>query len=126
MDISHFSQVRGRLHRPHYQRRLTHLKLRPSEPVAHSLSAMCGLTGVTLFVLFLCYRKWCKDIRLGAPPSRIATIAALLSKSKFAAEKNLLPSDDLQTIEHKLFRLRFKLFENGSIDTIAQPQTRKE
>ena len=90
--------------------------------MAHSLTALCGFTGVILFALFLYHHICRKKIWLGASPSRIATVAALLSKSEFPKERQLLPSDDLETIEHKLFRLNFKLLDNGGVDVIAPPE----
>jgi len=55
-------------------------------------------------------------IQLGAEPSGIATVAALLSKSKFP--KELTPSDNILAIEETLGNYRFVLLENGGVDYI--------
>jgi hypothetical protein len=85
-----------------------------SQPVAHALTALCVLTGFTLIALFLYHHMGRKEIWLGTEPSGIATVAALLSRSKFPAR--LHPSDNIEEIEKKLKGLHFKLFPDGGVD----------
>jgi len=105
---------------PYYQEPLTHSGPTFSEPVAHALTVLCALTGVVLIVLFYYYHMRTKDIRLSAEPSGIATIAALLSRSRFPAAANLQPSDDFETIRDKLQNYRFKLQDDGGIDGVEE------
>jgi hypothetical protein len=91
-----------------------------SEPVAHALTVLCALTGVILIVLFYYYHMRTKDIRLSAEPSGIATIAALLSRSRFPTTANLQPSDNFETIRDKLQDYRFKLQDDGGIDGVRE------
>lgn len=97
----------------------SYFELNLSEPVAHLLTILCSFTGITLFVLFLHHPMRRHAIRLGAEPSGIAAIAALLSKSTFL--QDLDPRDDIQTIVQKLRTRRFELLENGGIDYVKAP-----
>jgi hypothetical protein len=96
------------------------LELNLSEPVAHSLTVLCGLTGLTLFALFWYHPMRRHKIRLGAEPSGIATVAALLSTSRFP--EDLDPSDNFKTIVGKLSKRRFGLLENGGVDYASEEQ----
>ena len=90
--------------------------------MAHSLTALCAFTGITLFALFSYHHLRRGDVRLGAEPSGIATFAALVSKSKFLGETDLRPGDSIETIEKKLGGLRFKLLKNGGVDAEIPPK----
>jgi hypothetical protein len=97
-------------------------RLVANKPVAHALTALCAPTGVILIVLFLYYHRRYSGIRLGAEPSGIASVAALLSESTFAATARLHPRDSIETIEEKLDKYRFWLRPGGGIDAIAPPE----
>jgi len=96
-------------------------RLEANPLVAHFLTGMCVLTGVTLLALFLYHHMRRGDIQLGAEPSRIATILALLSE-EFRAKTNIHPRDSLMNIEKKLNGFRFKLLENGAVDVKPPPK----
>lgn len=87
--------------------------LGPSPPVAHVLTAMCGVTAVILVVLFRRHHELRKNVPLNAKPSGIATVAAVLSKTEFPPEAKLDPNDTIEVIEDKLRTLRFKLNQGG-------------
>jgi hypothetical protein len=53
---------------------------------------------------------------LGAEPSGIAAIAALVSQSEFS--KLLTPNDSIEAIEEKLGKLHFKILPDGGLDAI--------
>ena len=101
-----------------YQQPLTNSEWNFSKPVAHALTAFCAPTGVILIALFLYYHKRYAQVRLGAEPSGIATIAALLSKSTFPKTADLQPNDSLEIIEDKLSKFRFRLLRTGGIEAI--------
>lgn len=63
-----------------------------------------------------------QEIWLGAEPSGIATVAALLSKSKFTTTTGLHPSDSIEQIEKKLDGLYFKLLDDGTVDLANPPE----
>jgi hypothetical protein len=109
-------------HTSNYQQPLTDLESNFSKPVAHALTALCAPTGVILIVLFLYYHKRYSHIRLGAEPSGIATIAALLSESTFPATTGLRPGDSIEIIQEKLSKFRFRLRSNGAIEATPSPE----
>ena len=47
------------------------------------------------------HHMWRKEVPLCAEPSAIAPVAALLSRSRFPAERRLHPSDDIEEIKRK-------------------------
>src|ERR1700733_1670888 len=92
-----------------------------SESVAHALAVLRGLTGITLLALFSYYRLcvWPRFRPLGAQPLGIATIAALVSDSRFLATKHLHANDTMKNNKNKLARLLFEFLADGGIYVIT-------
>jgi len=91
-------------------------RLVANKPVSHALTVLCGITGVSLLAIFLYHHMGRGDVWLGAEPSGIATVAALLSRSRFPAHVRLHPSDSIEEIQAKLGGLRFKMLPTGGVD----------
>lgn len=85
-----------------------------SEPVSYTLTVLCAVTGVVVILLFRYHRMQTNNLQLGAEPSGIATVAALLSGSSIPGR--LQPAYDVDTIRRELDVFRFKLQPDGRID----------
>ena len=85
------------------------------------LTALCGVTAIPLILLFRRHHELRKNVWLGAKPSGIATVAAVLSKTHFPPEAKLDPGDNIEDIENKLRIFRFKLHEGG-VQIVTPPE----
>ena len=85
-----------------------------SEPVSYTLTVLGAVTGVAVILLFRYHRMRTNDLPLGAEPSGIATVAAMLSGSSIPGR--LQPTYDITTIRREMDGLRFKLQPDGRID----------
>jgi hypothetical protein len=103
-----------------YRQPLTHLESNRSKPVAHTITALCGLTGVILILLFTYHHNRRPDIRLGAEPSSLAAVAAILPGSRLAERAGLHSGDSIEDIDQKLEQFRFQLVNGVVIEASYQ------
>ena len=82
-----------------------------SNAVAHTITALCALTGVILILLFTYHHERRPEIRLGAEPSSLGALAAILPGSRLAETAELRPSDSIEDIDDKLKPFRFQLVD---------------
>lgn len=94
-------------------------RLVADKPVAHTMTALCALTGVFLIVLSYHHQRRF-EVRLAAEPLSLAGVAAILPESRLARTADLLPGDTLEEIDEKLRPFRFRL-ENGLIQEKKSP-----